>query len=439
MRGRHRLRLAAAVMTAIAALAVGACGGSSKKSGGSDTNKHVKLEVWGLQESPGRVKVLDTLTREFERKHPNVQIKWTRKSFNDVATAIKLALSGPGAPDVAQLPQGQPMVTLVKGKLLVPLDKYSDKYGWKQRFSASALRDASATPDGTKFGTGSLYGLSLTTDFVGIYYNKSKLAKLGLQPPKTFTDFENALAAAKKGGEVPIAFGDSDKWPAAHFSYTVFPQFVPKPTIDGFAYGQGPSFNTPQAVQAAATLQRWAKDGYLAPGYNGVTADQAFAQFLKGKGVFFAPGGSWYEANIDEAHAQGKFGFFVVPPRSGGQPVTVGTGGNPYAISSRSKNPDTAAEFLDYITSKHAVDLFVDVAGDVPGPLDRSLPAGKGSVAEIRSAFKQVQAAGLTPWMDWATPGMYDTLTANLQLLLGGKMSPQDYVSAAEKARTSGA
>ena len=34
--------------------------------------------------------------------------------------------------------------------------------------------------DGKKFGTGNLYGLPMTGEVVGVYYNKAKLRKLGV-------------------------------------------------------------------------------------------------------------------------------------------------------------------------------------------------------------------------------------------------------------------
>ena len=39
---------------------------------------------------------------------------------------------------------------------------------------------------------------------------------------------------------------------------------------------------------------------------------------------------------------------------------------------------------------------------------------------------------GLVPYEDWATPTMYDTLTAAVQELLGLKITPQEFVDAVE-------
>ena len=67
-------------------------------------------------------------------------IKRVAKSFTDLNTTLKLAVSGPKAPVVVEANQGrQVMGQLVKGGLLKPLDAYADAYGWNDRWSKTLL------------------------------------------------------------------------------------------------------------------------------------------------------------------------------------------------------------------------------------------------------------------------------------------------------------
>ena len=146
-------------VTLVAAVAIAALAGTATAVAGSATSSHkhatsIKLNVLASASTPARVKAQDTLTTEFEKAHPGVTIKWQRKSFNDLFATVKLILSGPNSPDIAYLPQGWPMVALVKAGLLVPLDKYEKQYGWDKRFTAGQRREAEASKDGTKFGIG---------------------------------------------------------------------------------------------------------------------------------------------------------------------------------------------------------------------------------------------------------------------------------------------
>jgi raffinose/stachyose/melibiose transport system substrate-binding protein len=396
---------------------------------GSATSSHkhatsIKLNVLASASTPQRVKAQDTLTAEFEKAHPGVTIKWQRKSFNDLFATVKLILSGPNSPDIAYLPQGWPMVALVKAGLLVPLDKYEKQYGWDKRFTAGQRREAEASKDGTKFGTGSLYGIPVTTDITGVFYDKKLLASLGQQLPTTFEQFQSDLAAAKQKGLTPIQFGNSDGWPLVHFSYVLQPIFVSKNATRNFVYTGGKSpIPGGGMVTMATTLQSWFTDKYFPDDWSSQSSDDAWKKFANGDGLFYF-GGSWLSADIQQIAGKNA-GFFLLPRVSAGAPVTTtGSGGNPFAISAKSKNPDMAAAFLNYLSGPRAVKLYIS-AGDIPAPPFKGTP-GKGTVTGdiFASLAKLEKADGMVPWLDWGTTTMFDTLKATLQELAGGQTTP---------------
>src|SRR5581483_4218060 len=132
---------------------------------------------------------------------------------------------------------------LVQAKLLMPLDRYAARYGWNARYSAGIRRMNMFSADGKRFGTGSLFGLPMTGEVVGVFYNKAKLRQLGLGVPKTFEQFETALAKAKAAGETPIQFGNLDKWPGIHMYEEPMLQDTPKTWARSWVFGAGvPSF-----------------------------------------------------------------------------------------------------------------------------------------------------------------------------------------------------
>src|SRR5215212_11883061 len=161
----------------------------------------VTLTVWDQEVRGGQEAQIKRLNAAFQQRYPNVTIKRVAKSFTDLNTTLKLAVSGDDAPDVVQANQGrQVMGQLVKGGLLAPLDAYADAYGWEDRYSKVLIDLNRFSDDGTQFGSGSLYGLSQVGEIVGVFYNKRKVKTL----PKTFAEFEQQLAAAKAAGDVPI-------------------------------------------------------------------------------------------------------------------------------------------------------------------------------------------------------------------------------------------
>jgi raffinose/stachyose/melibiose transport system substrate-binding protein len=425
---RLRLLVPALVVTAIAAVTWGTVSADAVPARHA-TSKQTTLVVWGLQQSDARTKVQNAIVQQFEKQY-NVKVEWQGKSFNDVFTSVKLGLSGPGAPDIAQLPQGWPMVQLVKANLLRPLNSYAKKYGWYTHFSQADIRISSASANGATFGRGNLYGVSAEDDILGVFYNKAKFASLGLKIPKTFAQFEQALAKAKAGGETPIQLGDSDQWPLLHASYLIIPQFVSKLAINNFVYSKGAQLPTASFAEAANRIAQWNKKGYFPPGMLGTSADDSFASFLKGDGVFYL-GGSWYISNIEQAKAASKYGFFLMPPRkAGASPAVIATGENQYAISTRSQNPDLAAKLLNVLTGKHFAQLLVSQAHDIPAANFAHPQASTPMLKDILGGLSQLQKAnGMLPWLDWASPTMYTTMAAGEQELVSGKIDGQQLAS----------
>ena len=188
--------------------------------------------MWDQEVRGGQAAQMSQLNKEFQAKYPNITIKRVSRSFDDLKTTLRLALSGTQPPDVVEANNGRSdMGAFVKAGQLRPLDAYAKAYGWNARYPESVRQYSSYSPDGKTFGQGSLYGLPQVGEVVGIYYNAKKLAAAGVQPPKTWAEFESALAAVKAKGEVPMMFGNLDKWPAIHVFGTVQGRTTPADAV----------------------------------------------------------------------------------------------------------------------------------------------------------------------------------------------------------------
>ena len=391
----------------------------------------VTLTVWD-QECCSQNKVWDQLNAEFQAKYPNVTIDRKNRDLGELKTLLKLAISGPNAPDVVEANQGWPdMGGLVKAGLLLPLDNYAQAYGWRDDVSENVLAVSSWSPDGTQFGSGNLYGYTTMGEIIGVYYNKQKLDALGLSVPTTFDEFQNDLEAAKQAGEVPIQYADSDAFPGIHELGAVQGEMSSAAYMKDLVFGtQGTalSFDTPENLQAATTLQDWANKGYFTPGFGGAGYDSAVTDFAKGEGVFMITG-NWIVGDLGADSTD--FGFFVMPPmQAGGQPVAMGGAGYPLAITSKSEHPDVAAAYIDWMTSSHASDLLLQT-GQLPlrNDVDMSSVQPGTLLADVVGAAQTLSKSnGIVPYEDWATPTFYDTLTAAIQELTANKLAPQEFV-----------
>lgn len=389
------------------------------------------LTVWDQFQRDTEKAVIDSLNAEFEAAHPGVTIARVVKSFDDLKVTIKLALSDPNGPDVGQVNQGADMRAVVQGNLLLDLTPYLPKYQWDKRFSAGILARNSFTADGSQFGTGNLYGVSPTAEVVGVYYNKEKFQQLGLSVPKTFAEFEALLTQAKAAGETPIVFGNLDQWPGIHIFSAIQHILLPDRTwLDNFVYGQGQvSFDIPENVQAAAKVQEWVKAGYFTEGFAGIGYDDSWKLFAGGQGLMMITG-SWLSGDIVSTGGE-KFGFFLLPPLTeGGKILAIGGVGLPFCIRAGTKNADLAAEYLDWMVSSRAGELWLE-KGVLPAvPVDKAkVPTGT-LLGDIVTAYGVInETDGVGHYIDWAGPTMYDVLSASIQELMAMQITPEEFVA----------
>jgi raffinose/stachyose/melibiose transport system substrate-binding protein len=391
----------------------------------------VTLTVWDQEVRGGQAAQIKRLNRSFQEKYPNVTIKRVARSFEDLNKTLKLAVSGPDAPDVVQANQGRPVMgALVEGGLLKPLDPYAEAYGWGDRYSSVLLDLNKFSSDGAEFGSGNLYGLSQMGEIVGVFYNKTKVS----EPPATLGDFEASLAEAKQDGDIPIQFGNLDGWPGIHEFETVLARTAEKAQVRDFVFARsGASFDSPEFTAAAEKLREWADDGYFTPDFNGTGYDPAWQRFARGQGRYLIAG-TWLVADLQEAMGD-DVGFMLLPgTEAGAEPVALGGESLPFAVTAKSENPDVAAAYIDFLTDGAAAEVLADT-GNLPAmPVDAgSIPAGLP--AEVFESWTQLnEADGLIPYLDYATPTFYDDITAAVQELLAGEQDPAAFTSGLDGA-----
>jgi raffinose/stachyose/melibiose transport system substrate-binding protein len=396
-----------------------------------DTTTPVTLTEWDTENEPGPSAEMDTLNDAFHAKYPNVTIKRTTKAFDDYVATIKLAASAPDAPDIFQGNEGYSVdAALVKAGLIVPLDDYSKAYGWDTRFgSPDTLNVLRWSNDGTQWTQGPLWGIAQKAEVLGVFYNKTAFEKLGIDAvPTTFDEFQQTLSIAKAGGVAPILVGGLDGWPLGHIFMMLQAQNEdPKAIADWTFAVPSSTFDDPGTQQAATILQDWATKGYFEKGFLGVNQPNAAGRFAKGEGLYFLTG-PWENGTFTPMGT--NVGWFALPGASAGAATpTTGSLSIPYHISSRSKHADIAAAWIDFITDPAAADV-VASKGDLPAaPLaDPTAVDASSSLAAIIKGFEDKSGGGLlTPYLDWATDTMGDTLFGGLQKLTGGKATPTEF------------
>jgi raffinose/stachyose/melibiose transport system substrate-binding protein len=397
------------------------------------TTEPVTLKMLDYQASSNAAlgEAIDGLIASFTAEHPNVTINREATDFATLLTKQNLVMSGPNPCDICDMAVNYTAAgALAKAGLLANLDPYAEQYGWEDRYSPFLYGQSKYGPP---LEQGPVYGIFITEDVVGVFYNREKLQGLGLQVPTTFEEFEAALAKAKAAGEQPIKFGNLDKWPAIHAFEQVDNRFCEKDYLRNYVYRLATvTYDEPCNVQAATKFTDWIKAGYLGDDPNALGIDDARNQFIGGSGLFFIDG-TWDTKSIDEGMGDNA-GFFNMPPPADGSNdlVVLGGLGQTFTIHGKTAHPEVAAAFLDHLISDTAAEAYLG-AGAVPG-FHFTTSATYSSVRE--DVLKAIDLANtsdaLVGYLDGPTPRMYDVITVALQDLISGKSTPEEFVVAVQ-------
>lgn len=423
---RSKLVLTAVGTLAIAVLLAGCAPGGAPASGGPAEeastdlgNEEIALSLVSTPESGESTKAT---IAAFEEQYPNVTVDYEQTNYEDYNKSVNLALSSDQSPDIVLL---NSVANTVKNDLVLDLDPYAELYGWDSIYPSNQLDQWRVAEDGTTLGPGgALYAAPAGFSIVGLYYNKAVAERLGIAAaPTTLDEFEADLALAKAAGVVPLQLGNAQ----GHSSFVI--QLIGQST-DGAAQAaewvfgvEGADFDTAGNELATAKLDEWNTAGYLPADANGVDLQGAVDQFIAGDSLFFVDG-NWDAAKIGDGLGADA-GFAAFP----GENVTAIGTSVAYAISSKSKHPNAAAAFLDFLNSPEASEqqfaqgfMPVDPSAAKPEP---------GTVKEgiVEAWSRVVDANGLVGFNNNATATMNDTLTAASQELLAKKISAEEFIT----------
>lgn len=379
------------------------------------------LTVWDQEVRAGQKSQMDTLNEAFHKKYPNITVKRVSQSFDDLKKQVALGLSGNNPPDVCQVNNARAdMGEFVKAGQLTDLSPYAEAYGWTKRFPASVLSKMMYSADAVTFGEGLLWGLPQTGEVVGLYYSQKVLDRLGGTPPATWQDYFALLDKAHGQGLQPLMLGNIEKWPALHVFGPLQAAFTSAEDIVKLGMGnKGADWTSAKNVEALARMGEWGTKRYFGSSPNGLDYDTAWADFAKGRAAFL-PGGSWLGTDLAKTMGD-DLKFMAPPPGLDGKPTTTGGTGIPFAVPAKSKNPDAAAAYVNFITSDEAMESIASTGG-MPVLRTAELAPKSGVNKLIYEAFDTVSRTGtLLPYLDYATPTFADTSGNALQELVAGR------------------
>lgn len=315
----------------------------------------VDIEYWQYIYDT-RVEAVDQLIAKFEEANPDINVKQVTFPYADYQTRVVAANMAGNGPDVLQMFYGW-TDSFVNGGVLQPLPK--------DMFSAEQI-EADFFPIVTAMKRGDdYYGLPTAVRSLALFYNKALFAEAGIEgPPETLdqlVDYASQMAVKDSGGNyttvgLTVEMGGQDhQW----WREVLVRQFGGAPYSDDYS-----TVTYNDAAGVAAT--QWYTDLTTKHevGYTGFM-DEGQAAFRAGRAAMTIDGtfrlGSFRDiTNFEWAVAE-------LPANADGLRSNYASYfANGIGAKSEGEELEAAAKFLAYLSSPEAMQLWLEVVGELP-------------------------------------------------------------------------
>ena len=426
---RRRFAMGSVALLGAATLVLAGCTGGASNTGGqadNDGGPQTITYLIGQPENPADVDKIKKDIATFEAATPDVKVKLTTMPNDQLRTVLQTQLRSGKGPDVFGYDTGPGFAgVLAEAGLLHDLTAAYQEHDWKIYDWAKER----VTFDNT------VLGVPDQVEELGIYYNKDLFAEHGIAEPKTIADLDAAAAKLKAAGIIPITFSDKEGWQGGHILSMSLASSIGSKRMRELIDGKA-SWSSPEVVQAIDTFfVRFNQKQYLPKTPTAVTYDNANALFYSGKAAMNATG-TWLANDLRTA-AKFQVGFMPFPGPSGPGIYAGGLGAGTF-VSAKTKYPDAAVKFLNYLLTPEHGQWQVNEFRSIPAfPVDTSNVKADPLFKQILADTSKISAGtgdfGVN--IDVLTSERFnEAMSSGLQAVLTGSKTPQQVADALQKA-----
>jgi len=383
------------------------------------------LKIWDMEVDNAFSASWGFAREEFKAMYPNVTVEYEMKTFEQMEQSGKMFLNSASVPDVMQCCSGLSRAGMYASEgLLTDLTAVAEARGWNDITPPSFQTTCRYNEQGV-MGSGNLYGVTNYGDFVMVYYNKDMFTQYGVEVPTSLAELEAVCDKFVAEGIVPITLGGLTGWPIGHVWWELVLYNADRELINNyFLYTGDVDFQGEAFASGAEKLAEWATKGYFDPNVNGISYDDANVAFVQGQTPINITGG-WMFGSFLEKITDFDWGIFLMP----GKNLNQGSGGDLWVVPEKAKNKDLAYAYID-LTLKEEAQTIMALVGGVPINADLTQITDQ-KVLDLNAAFSTIVANdGMAFYPDWPVPGYINVLSSNLQELLAGTITPEEFNNA---------
>lgn len=342
---------------------------ASAPASGKQSGSAKVITFWQESNSPAANQGWDALTETFRKAHPDIEVK--RVFQTEMSNIIKVALASDTGPDVFQrdIPPSyhQP---LVDANLVVAMDDYYKSHQNLQKVFPWAKKRATIN--------GKVWGVPHEVEFIPIFYNKGVFEKVGITklPSSSYDEFLTLCKTMKDAGTQPLGLAGRSRTQPGHLYSILAMLTVGKEGFERILYEEG-RWDQEGMVEAATRMKELLDLGYLAKDAVAQEGPAVQAAFAAGRYAMW-PTGTWSMAGFEDSkkgNASFEYDYFI-PPVLNSQlqnPHIAGGIGGGFSISSKAKDRDASAIWIDFLMSPDAQKIWNSVLYQAaPTPFDAS-------------------------------------------------------------------
>ena len=381
------------------------------------------LNLWYYEPPDGALgKAWAASQTQFLSTHPGVTVHFELHTFEQMQATAQMFLNSNSAPDLIEINKGAANAgTFATESLITDMTAEATKRGWDKILSPSIQTTCLYDPKTGIMGSGNLYGVTDYGEFVMLYYNQDMFDKAGIKVPTTADELYAAADAFVAKGITPFATAGAE-YPAQQIFYMLALSKANRQFVTNYQLLKGIDFHGPEFTYGATEMATWVQKGYISKNAVNMKAQDMTNDFVAGKNPMVM-GGSWLFGGFQTAKLPFKCNVELWP----GNTISLGSGGNLWAIPAGSKNKDLAYDFIDITLSK-PIQTLMGNAGGLPLNADTTQITDP-QIQQFNKLFAQLVASdGIGYYPDWPVAGYYQDLVSATQELMNGTKTPSQFL-----------
>lgn len=305
---------------------------------GASGNVSGELNIVHYLSEPQKVAALDELVAGFEAEYPDVKVNQESTTLENYQDVLKLKFSTGDVPDVLF---GGPKTYSV----FVNSGNVEDLSGYDfvSRVQQNTLENVKID--------GKVYGVPLDVLANAVLYNKDIFEEVGLQIPKTYSEFIDVCKKLDQAGYIACTAGYQDGISVGANFYTIFygtPYYNMSSFEEEMISGAKHAGDYPEL---AKSLTQWREImEYQNEDCRSINTDRAEQMFANGEAGMLIIG-TWGIGAVANYNPDGNYGAFMYPSEEKDEnnriPITAG---DTWMMVKDSPNHDVAEAFFEYMT-----------------------------------------------------------------------------------------